>query len=171
MSPFDTLYLVSVAHTISNSALGWKPSDRAVLADSLLAYFPRVFQNALLSVPTTAFKTLLHFRTISEKWSVDLLRTNMKMQEASRGQEQDSYTGLMASIQGVCIHFYADFHKNVFILTIPPSEYERLREGARQTEIRRDRPSDRHNAGFGSGYDCQSCHLWMASGTNSSFDI
>ncbi|KAK1235019.1 hypothetical protein PQX77_001773 [Marasmius sp. AFHP31] len=77
-------------------ALGWKPSEGAVLADSLLAYLPRVFQNVLIHVPTGAFKTLSHFRTISEKWSVDLLRTNMKMHEASQGQERD--TGLMTSV-------------------------------------------------------------------------
>ncbi|KAL0063168.1 hypothetical protein AAF712_009962 [Marasmius tenuissimus] len=79
-------------------ALGWKPSEGAVLADSLLAYLPRIFQNVLIRVPTGAFKTLSHFRMISEKWSIDLLRTNMKMHEASRGQERDSYTGLMTSV-------------------------------------------------------------------------
>ncbi|KAL0575937.1 hypothetical protein V5O48_006049 [Marasmius crinis-equi] len=87
-------------------ALGWKPSSAAIIADSFLAYFPRVFQNSLLRLPTSAMQTLLHFRTISEKWSTDLLRTNIALEttQSRGGEESAASTGLMASVAAANVY-------------------------------------------------------------------
>ncbi|KAF9259694.1 cytochrome P450 [Marasmius fiardii PR-910] len=66
-------------------------SKSSILGDSVVPHIPHIILRLMLYLPTRAFSTLLHFRTISEAWATALLRNSLK-------DGDDTDTGLVGYV-------------------------------------------------------------------------
>ncbi|KAF9257969.1 cytochrome P450 [Marasmius fiardii PR-910] len=74
--------------------LGSKRSKGAIFGDSIVSRLPRAVFRQMLRLPTEPFKTLVNFRSITDKWSTELL--NSSLSEDDRSME-GGLIGLVAS--------------------------------------------------------------------------